>query len=35
VKGTAPNSVTLAFSHYGPHNRTDEDSQRPAIFDER
>jgi hypothetical protein len=35
VKGTAPNAVTLAFSHYGPHNRTDEDSQRPAIFDER
>ena len=35
VKGTAPNAMTLAFSHYGPHNRTDEDSQRPAILDER
>jgi hypothetical protein len=35
VKGTAPNAITLAFTHYGPHNRTEEDSQRPAIFDER
>jgi hypothetical protein len=35
VKGTTPNAVTLAFSHYGPHNRTEEDTQRPAILDAR
>jgi hypothetical protein len=35
VKGTAPNAIALVFSHYGPHNRTDEDSQRPALLDER
>jgi Sec-independent protein translocase protein TatA len=35
VKGTAPNAIAVSFSHYGPHNRTDEDSQRPAILDER
>jgi hypothetical protein len=35
AKGTAPNAITIAFSHYGPYNRTDEDSQRPAILDER
>jgi hypothetical protein len=35
AKGTAPNAIAVAFSHYGPHNRTDEDSQRPAILDER
>ena len=35
VKGTAPSAITLTFSHYGPHNRTEEDSQRPAILDER
>jgi hypothetical protein len=35
AKGTAPNAIAIAFSHYGPHNRTDEDSQRPAILDER
>jgi hypothetical protein len=35
VKGTPPNAIAVSFSHYGPHNRTDEDSQRPAILDER
>jgi hypothetical protein len=30
VSGATPDKVTLLFTHYGAHNRCDEDSQRPA-----
>ena len=30
VSGATPDKVTLLFTHYGAHNRSDEDSQRPA-----
>ncbi len=29
VSGTTPDKFTLTFTHYGVHNRSDEDSQRP------
>jgi hypothetical protein len=35
VTGATPNNVALTFTHYGPHNRSDEDSQRPAARDAR
>jgi hypothetical protein len=28
VTGATPGNIALAFTHYGTHNRTDEDSQR-------
>ena len=31
VTGTAPNSVAVAFTPHGPHNRTEQDGQRPAA----
>jgi hypothetical protein len=34
VKGAPPN-ITIGFSHYGTHNRTDEDSQRPVVLEQR
>jgi hypothetical protein len=30
VSGATPDKITLAFTHYGAHNRSDEDSQRSA-----
>jgi hypothetical protein len=30
VTGATPDKITLLFTHYGAHNRSDEDSQRPA-----
>jgi hypothetical protein len=30
VSGATPDKITLLFTHYGAHNRSDEDSQRPA-----
>jgi len=35
VTGATPNNVSLAFTHYGPHNRSDEDSQRPLALEPR
>ncbi len=29
VSGATPDKVALTFTHYGAHNRSDEDSQRP------
>lgn len=29
VSGATPDKITLTFTHYGVHNRSDEDSQRP------
>jgi hypothetical protein len=31
VTGATPNNVTLMFTHYGPHNRSDEDAARPVV----
>jgi uncharacterized membrane protein len=31
VSGATPNNVTLTFTHYGPHNRSDEDAARPVV----
>jgi hypothetical protein len=29
ISGATPDKITLTFTHYGAHNRSDEDSQRP------
>jgi hypothetical protein len=29
ISGATPDKITLMFTHYGAHNRSDEDSQRP------
>jgi hypothetical protein len=31
VTGSTPNNVSLTFTHYGPHNRSDEDAARPVV----
>jgi hypothetical protein len=31
VAGATPGNIALTFTHYGPHNRADADSQRPAV----
>jgi len=31
VSGTAPNGVAVAFAPHGVHNRTEQDSHRPAA----
>jgi hypothetical protein len=35
ASGSAPNAMALSFLHFGMHNRTDEDSQRPVALDQR
>jgi hypothetical protein len=31
VTGSTPDKVSIAFTHYGPHNRSDEDAMRPVV----
>jgi hypothetical protein len=35
ASGATPDRIVLTFAHFGVHNRSDEDSQRPAAADAR